>query len=252
MFLCNKMSLSVQGNHKGRKLAISKIDSLSLAVFKQSEGIKTKKAVYDIFEPDCSYKTLVISLNRIAKSALKLLGIILAINCSDSHLVKHTDSTDIPVCLNKNANSHKTMKRLAHWGHTGKGWFYGLKLHITSDLKRKILAIKLTSGNTPDRTVFLKLNRNLKGLFIADAGYISRKLAQEFFESTGNILIAKPRKNMKLVLSRIEELLYGTRILIELNFRSLKEFYGLITTLPRSVNGYLANYIHSLLAYCIA
>lgn len=252
MFLCNKMSLSTQGNHKGRKLAINKIDSLSLAVFKQSEGIKTKKAIYDIFEPDCSYKTLVISLNRIAKLALKFLGLILMLNRSNPHPIKHTDSTDIPVCLNKNANSHRTMKKLAHWGHTGKGWFYGLKLHLTSDLKRKILAIRLTAGNMSDRTVFLKLNRNLRGLFIADAGYISKKLAQEFFESTGNILIAKPRKNMKLVLSKIEELLYGTRMLIELNFRSLKEFYGLVTSLPRSVNGYLANYIHSLLAYCIA
>lgn len=252
MFLCNKMTLSVQGNHKGRKLAINKIDSLSLAVFKQSEGIKTKKAIYEIFEPDCSYKTLVISLNRIAKLALKLLGIILAVNRSGSHLIKHTDSTDIPVCLNKNAYKHKTMKRFAHWGYTGKGWFYGLKLHLTSDLKRKILAIKITSGNTPDRTVFLKLNRNLKGIFIADAGYISKTLSQEFFELTGNILIARPRKNMKLVLSKIEELLYGTRMLIELNFRNLKEFYGLVTSLPRSVNGYLANYTHSLLAYCIA
>lgn len=252
MFLCSKMSLSTQGNHKGRRLAINKIDSLTLAVFKQSEGIKTKKAVYNIFEPDCSYKTLVVSLNRIAKLALKFLGLILTLNRFDSHLIKHTDSTDISVCLNKNANRHKTMKRLAHWGHTGKGWFYGLKLHLTSDLKRKILAIKLTAGNVSDRTVFLKLNHNLKGLFIADAGYISKKLAQEFFELTGNILIAKPRKNMKLVLSKIEKLLYGTRMLIELNFRSLKEFYGLVTSLPRSVSGYLANYIHSLLAYCIA
>lgn len=252
MFLCDKMSLSMQGNHKGRRLAVNKIDSLNLAVFKQSEGIKTKKSIWKIFEPNCSYKTLVMSLNRVAKLSLRLLGLILIVNRHSSHPIKHTDSTDIPVCLNKNANRHKTMIRLARWGYTGKGWFYGLKLHITSDLKRKILAIKITAGNISDRTAFLKLNRNLRGLFIADAGYISRKLAQEFFEETGNILITKSRKNMKLVLSKIEELLYGTRMLIELNFRSLKEFYGLITSLPRSVNGYLANYIHSLLAYCIA
>lgn len=252
MFFCNKLSLSTQGNHKGRKLAINKIDSLSLAIFKQSEGVKTKRSIWKIFEPDCSYKTLVISLNRVAKLALKLLGLILMINRSSSHPIKHTDSTNIPVCLNKNAYRHKTMKGLAKWGHTGNGWFYGLKLHLTSDLKRKILAIRFTASNVSDRTIFLKLNRGLKGIFIADAGYISRKLAQEFFEQTGNILIAKPRKNMKLVLSKIEELLYGTRMLIELNFRSLKEFYGLVTSLPRSVNGYLANYVHSLLAYCIA
>ena len=35
------------------------------------------------------------------------------LNRSDAHLVKHTDSTDIPVCLNKNAKHHRTMRGLA-------------------------------------------------------------------------------------------------------------------------------------------
>mgnify|MGYP001608260717 CR=1 FL=1 len=104
MFLCDKMSLSMQGNHKGRRLAVNKIDSLNLAVFKQSEGIKTKKSIWKIFEPNCSYKTLVMSLNRVAKLSLRLLGLILIVNRHSSHPIKHTDSTDIPVCLNKNAN----------------------------------------------------------------------------------------------------------------------------------------------------
>lgn len=252
MFLCEKLSLSTLGNNKGRKLAITKIEALGLAIFKQSRGIKTKKAIYQIFEPSCSYKTLVISLNRVASLALKLLGILLMLNRSSSHLIKHTDSTDLPVCLNKNANRHQTMSEIAQWGKTGKGWFYGLKLHLTSDLKRKVLALRLTAGNISDRTVFLKLNQGLQGIFIADAGYISKSLTAEFFEQTGNLLIVKPRKNMKQIFTKIERLLYGTRMLIELNFRNLKEFYGLITSLPRSVHGYLANYTHSLLAYLIA
>lgn len=252
MFLCDRISLHTQGNHKGRKLAISKLDAISMFIFKQSQHIKTKKSIHRIFEPDCSYKTLVISLNRAAKLALNLLGILLMTNRLGSHPVKHTDTTDIPVCLNKNAKRHQTMKQLASWGHSGKGWFYGLKLHLTSDLKRRILAVKFTAGNVSDRSVFLTLNKHLKGIFVADAGYVSTKLAQEFYDTTGNILITKTRKNMKRVMTRLEQILYGTRMLIELNFRNLKEFFGLITSLPRSVNGYLANYIHSLLAYVIA
>lgn len=95
MFLSDKLSLHTQGNHKGRKLAISKTDAISMAVFKQSQHIKTKKAIWRIFEPACSYKTLVMSLNRVAQLALKLLAILLLINRKGSHLIKHTDSTDV-------------------------------------------------------------------------------------------------------------------------------------------------------------
>lgn len=243
----------MQGKPKGRKLALSKIESISLHVFKQAKHIKTKKSLYDIFEPLCSYKTLVVNMIKTAKLAAKILVFFLCLNRkNDDQPIKHTDSTDVPVCLNKNAKSHKIMRLLADWGKNGKGWFYGLKLHLTSNLKRKVLALKFTSGNTHDQTVFLKLNKGLKGFFVADSGYVSAKLAREFYETTGNILITKPRKNMKVVMTEFEEWLYGTRMIIELNFRNLKEFFGLITSLPRSVNGYLANYIYSLLAYIIA
>ena len=53
--------------------------------------------------------------------ALLILKSILISNQKNSHLIKHTDSTDIPVCLNKNASHHKTMRGLAEWGHSEKG-----------------------------------------------------------------------------------------------------------------------------------
>ncbi len=39
---------------------------------------------------------------------------------------------------------------------------------------------------------------------------------------------------------------------IEFDFRDLKLFHGLVTSLPRSVNGYLANYIFALLSFVVA
>jgi len=57
---------------------------------------------------------------------------------------------------------------------------------------------------------------------------------------------------MKKIMTKFEEWLYKTRFKIEYNFRDLKLFKGLITSLPRSADGYLANYIYSLLAYQIA
>lgn len=239
---------------KGRKLAIPIPAIIALSIFKQRAAIETKKSVYDIFKPECSYKTMVVNMNRFAPLAGWILVLIIKTNqrSQNQHLVKHTDSTDIPVCLNRKAKKHKTMKVLADWGKTGKGWFYGLKLHLTTDLERRMLAIKFTSGNVPDSQVFMKLNKDLLGIFLADAAYIGEKLSKEFYQEGRRILFTMPRKNMRKLITASQFHLYNTRMLIEVDFRNLKLFYGLVTSLPRSVNGYLANYIYSLLAYQIA
>lgn len=251
--LCySQLKLNKFEKTKGRKLAIKIIDVISLGLFKQQNGIPTKKALYKIFRPKCSYKTLVVNLNRFAQLALIILEALLKINQKEASLVKHTDSTDIPVCLNKNAKRHKTMKFVSNWAKTGKGWFYGLKLHITSDLKKRILAVKFTSGNACDSKVFPSLNKDLEGIFVADGGYVSKNLQKEFYREGKRILFVAPRKNMKKIITGWQFYLYNTRMLIELNFRNLKMFHNLITSLPRSMNGYLSNYTYSLLSYLIS
>ena len=97
----------------------------------------------------------------------------------------------------------------------------------------------------------MKLNKDLEGVFVADAGYTSEKLEREFFREHKRILFAKPRANMKKLMTDLQSKLYDTRMLIELNFRNLKMFFGLETSLPRSINGYLGNYIYSILAYML-
>ena len=252
-FICEKLNLSKFEKSTGRKLKIAIPDTITLALYKQSQGIPTKKSIWNDFQKvlKCSYKTLVVNMNRHSFLALFILKIILETNGKNAHLIKHTDSTDIPVCLNKNAKYHRTMKMLSSWGHSGKGLFYGIKLHLTSDLNRKILSISFASGNVGDRKMFLKLNKDLYGIFVADAGYVSEKLEKEFYLENKRILFAKPRKNMNKVITFFQKKLYDTRMTIELNFRNLKMFYGLLTSLPRSIDGYLANYIYSILAYAL-
>src|SRR3989344_3869353 len=123
----------------GRPLAITGEETIALALFKQNTGIPTKKKIFEIFKPKECYKTLCVEMNRFALQALLVLHAILKWNQKNAHVIKHTDSTDIPVCLNKNATYHKTMKDFASWGHSGKGFYYGLKMSITIDLNRKLL-----------------------------------------------------------------------------------------------------------------
>ena len=237
---------------RGRKLALPIIDILTLGVFWHQNGIETKKDLYNLFVLPCSYKTLVVSINRFGLLVLLLCLRLAAENRKHPHLVKYTDSTDIPVCLIKNAKHHKTMYGLAAWGKTRKGWFFGLKLHLTVDADCRILSFSFTPGNVDDRAQFMRLNNLLKGIFVADAGYISEELAKRFYQEGVRILFTKPRANMKKLATAAQNALYDSRARIEGVFRNLKLFDGLVSSLSRSVNGYFANYFYALAARMLA
>lgn len=237
----------------GRPAELPNEDAIAFGLYKQANGIPTKKSVWRTFYPvlgNVSYKVFVESLNRCSKIILALLLCILKVNRSLQHPVKHLDSTCIPVCRNKNASHHKTMQGLAGWGKTGDGWFFGVKLHLISDLLDKLQSILFTSGSVSDRNIatVMKLVKEITGIVIADAGYVSQKLA-DAFNRIDRILKAKPYKNMKVLATRLDGLLYGTRMMIEKHFRCLKQFFGLVTSMPRSVTGYFGNYFYSLMAY---
>ena len=236
----------------GRPRSLTNQLVLTLALYKHTQGIPTKKQVYEDFTPDCTYKTLCESMNRLLPAFIRLLVALISYNRQIAHLVKYTDSTDIAVCLNKNAKYHKTMSGIATWGRGSKGFYYGLKLHITTDYDGRLLALSFSSANVDDRKLFRKLNEKLQGLFIADAGYISKELARDFYQEGKRLLIAKPKANMKQLATQWQHLLYNTRARVETLFNNTKKFRGLVSSLPRSIDGYLCNYICALLAEVLA
>lgn len=252
-FFSKKLHLDTYKNKTGRPLALHIEEVISLAIFKKKNNIATTKSLHNIFnlQKTCSYKTLVTNLIRWAKLGALILFLLMKVNRKNAHPVKHIDATEIPVCLFKNANMHQTMKEFASFMRGAKGTYFGLKMHLCSDLKRRMLSIKFTTANKDEREMVIDLCKDLDGIFLADAGLISKKLEQEFYQENKRILLIKPRKNMKKLMTEFQNLLYKTRMQIEFNFRDLKLFYGLVTSLPRSVDGYLTNYIWSLLAYSI-
>jgi hypothetical protein len=237
---------------KGRKEIIGNIDAITLALFKQSNGIATKKSLYRIIAPSCSYKTLVVSINRTMEMLKSIVNYLSISNRYNSHLVKHVDSTDLPVCTLRKSRSHKTMKSLASYSKSSKGWFYGLKLHLSVTLDGKIVALNFTSGNTSEREILKKMNKDVMGVFVADAGYVSEKLEKEFFIENQRMLLTCMRTNMKKV-ARFDDIeLLKTRMRIEDHFGNLKQFHNLVSTCCRSIRGYLTNYLSSVLSYMLA
>lgn len=57
---------------------------------------------------------------------------------------------------------------------------------------------------------------------------------------------------MKKLAAPWQIALYNLRLRVEIHFRMLKVCYGLATSLPRSVDGYLAHYRAAIAAHLIA
>ena len=85
-------------------------------------------------------------------------------------------------------------------------------------------------------------------ILVADAGYASRKLEQEMCIEKKRLVLIRPYRSMKRLAAIWQLAVYKGRFRIEFDFRVLKLFYGLVTSIPRSANGYLANYPHSILS----
>lgn len=238
----------------GRPRKITVIDSLVMALYQHSSTRSTKKSVYDDFKDqlNCSYKTLVVSMNQSYMLALRILFFIMRLGKKNQHLIKYTDATDIPVCLKKNADSHRVMKGLAGFGRSTKGWYFGLKMTITRDFEGKLLAVKFSCANKDDRKIFKDINKEINGIIVADAGYVSKKLEQEMNIEGKRWILIRPYKTMKKLMTKWQEKLYQGRFQIEFDFRSLKMLHGLITSFPRSIKGYLANYIHTLTSFVLS
>jgi hypothetical protein len=66
------------------------------------------------------------------------------------------------------------------------------------------------------------------------------------------MLLIRPYKTMKRLAALWQLAVYKGRFKIEFDYRCLKLFHGLVASMPRSVNGYLANYLHALLSFVLA
>ncbi len=250
--IVSSLKLKDRENPKGRKPSLTNTEAITCAILKQKQSIATKKSLFRIMEPPCKYNAFVRAINRTQKYLALIIGVLVKLFADTAHPLKFTDATDIPVCLNKNAKGHRTMRGVAQWSKTGKGFFFGLKLHLSSDLDGRVLALRLTPGNSDDRAVFKKMNEKLKGLFIADAGYLSKELARDFFKEGERMLLTAVRANMRRLATDWQIALLNLRMRVEIHFRMLKVVYGLVTSLPRSIDGYLTHHLAAIAAHVLA
>lgn len=159
------------------------------------------------------------------------------------------DSTPLKACHNKRISRHKVFKGMAGRGKSTMGWFHGIKLHLILNHKGGIVAVKITPGNTDDRTALLGMAKSLKGKCYGDKGYLGKKVFSELMHK-GLHLITGIRKNMKqYLLPYIDKMLLRKRFMIESAFNVLKNSIGIEYTRHRSILDAMV-YLLAALAAC--
>jgi len=116
----------------------------------------------------------------------------------------------------------------------------------------RILSFALSPPSTNDRHLFKKVARDMDGIFVGDAGYVSKELEKEIYIEGKRIALIKPQKRMKKIATALQTAIYNTRFRIEFDFRSLKLFHGIENHFVRSLNGCFANIIFALLSFVLA
>jgi len=248
------------GQHNGRRgpmcsLSISEI--MTIQILFQMIGYRNFKTFYigflQIYWKKCfpkmpSYQRFVELMNR----TIFPLTLFTQLKCGEKTGIYYIDASCLPVCHIKRSKRNKVFEKIAEYGRTSVGWFFGLKIHLVINNHGELIAFKITRGNLHDGSAAESLLSSLKGLAFGDKGYISKKLFDELFKN-GIKLITRKRKNMKekLAISDYEKQLLNQRNLVETVFDCLKHKYYIWHTRHRSVLNAMVNLMAALAAYTI-
>jgi Transposase DDE domain len=244
-----------QHSKTGRPLSVSDSEVVTMLVWntivlKQS----TLKDIFDAvslyhtkdFPKLPKYSSFVSHCHRVLPQFIDLLEQSLQI--SDVGIV---DSSMIEVCKLHRADSHKVARNKAQFGKNWQGWHYGFKLHATMTLDGFLSSIHFTGANEYDAQVLPHLVNGQK-ILVGDTLYGASVMRQHIWETYGTVIIAPPfPKQNKKVATPWQTKLLSMRSKIESVFDYLKNYLHLVSSFPRSMNGYLVHYLRVLVSYQI-
>jgi len=193
------------------------------------------------------YSSFVRHCNRLNPVLVKLLKGSLQ---TDSQ-IQFVDSTMLPVCRDVRANNHKVAKKIAAFGKNHQGWHYGFKLHATVNAKGQLCGFYFTPANFHDAQALPYLVRGrLERIIVGDGGYNASVMRNKLWRENNSFVLAYPHpKQKRKIMSKWQSLLLRARPKVECVFDYLKNHLSLVTSFPRSVNGYFFNYLRNMLAY---
>ncbi len=218
-----------------------------------TEPHHTLRGLYDWMArdyPDCfpmlpRYQNFVAHCHRL----LPVLTRLLQTTLSSATSVRFVDSTMLPVCKLVRADRHKVARGVAAFGRNHQGWHYGFKLHASIDARGRLAAIYFTPANESDVLQLRKLVNNTTRVAVGDAGYTARITRRHLWRDFRCLVVSPPRPKQIWLMATWQQVLLALRQKVEATFGRLKSKHTLVTSFPRSVQGYALHYIRSLLGY---
>ena len=244
---------------RGRPSGLSLQAILTLAVFRFAVGIKDIKHYHRYLLSHFPYELGRIpnypNFNRLMNQALPyaifLLQWIMYCQRSFKPGLYFIDATSLKVCENKRIFAHKVCDGLAARGKSSMGWFFGFKLHAVCDSLGRLVSLMMTPGNTDDRKYVFQLLKGLRGLCVADAGYVSKELMHALYEQ-GLLFLTDVKKSMKRLMTGTQHAVLKLRQRIEGVFSCLKHRLKAEASIARSPLGYFSRCLYACLAFVLA
>lgn len=202
----------------------------------------------DCFPKLPEYQNFVVAVHRNLPAMVWLLQRLLHY----SSQLRFGDSTMLPVCKNVRADRHKVAKAVAAWGKNWQGWHYGFKLHASVDHENNLTGICFTPADVYDAQRMEELVKGMRpgGTLVGDSHYGASVMRKRLWKQYGIFVIAPPHyKQHNKLMTGLQHLLLTMRPKIEATFDYLKEHMHLVSSFPRSVQGYFVHYIRTLLGY---
>ena len=205
------------------------------------------KRYYRAEFPDLpGYSAFVDQCHQATKELQHLLHLLLA---SDAP-IRWLDSTMVPVCKSHRAKSYKVARKVVGWGKNHQGFWFGFKLHGSINEFGRFCAVALTSADVYDGHMSKNLTNNQTVIAVGDSHYGGRAQTEPLREKNGTIFLAYPHpKQNKKLLAGWQKMVLNWRSKIESVWDQLKEHMHLVTSFPRSPQGYLVHYLPIIIGY---
>jgi hypothetical protein len=178
----------------------------------------------------------------------KLFSLLQTLLVSDAPL-RFLDSTMVQVCKWVRADFYKVARDGVGKGKNWQGWHMGFKLHGSCNLKRQLCALTLTPANEYDGHQSKNLVNTRTRIAVGDTHYGGKAQTGPIYRKTGCIFFSKPHWKQKKLATPLQNLLLNLRPKIENVWDYMKEHLHLVTSFPRSLNGYLVHYLRVIISY---
>ncbi len=244
----------IQPQTRGRHPCISTSEIVAILVYNTiSLHQKTLKDIWNILylyhQSDFKHLPTYAGFVHEVHQALPVMEELLAQSLVPAELC-FVDSTFLEVCTNHRAHRYKVARNMVAWGKNHQGWHFGFKLNAAVNHQGLLSSIYFTPGDTYDAQVLPALVRDSMKMLVGDSHYGASVMKKYMWKTHGIVIIAPPHYKQKTqLMTEWQQALLHMRSKIESVFDILKQHLHLVSSFPRSANGYFVHFTRILLGY---